>query len=151
MKLWNKIVSSVLLAGALTSCSGYFVNPYNPDWYKIDDSKISKEVDTPLEILLWVYQNVDYKTHGHRCFLPQETLNNGYGDCDDQAVLQLAIYFKRCSKKGSLLTGYNPMDNVGHAEPNYCGETFYQPYLFTVEKEYPFDDIQYFEGFYVSD
>lgn len=148
MKPLNKIISSILLAGTLTSCSGYFVNPYNPNWYEIDDSNISKEIDTPIEICLWVCQNIDYKIHGHRCFLPQETLNNRYGDCDDQAVLQLAIYFKRCDKKGSLLTGTS--GGVGHAEPNFCGETFYQPYSFTVTKEYSFDDIQYFEGFYAN-
>ncbi len=148
MKLLNKIISNVLLAGALTSCSGYFWDPYYSDWYKINDSNIPKEVDTPFEIWFWVYQNIPYKIHGSRCFLPQETLNNGYGDCDDDAVLELAIYFKRCGKKGSLLTGTS--SEVGHAEPNFCGETFYQSYLFNVTKEYPFDDIQYFEGFYAN-
>ena len=141
-------MSSVLLAGALTSCSGYFENQsYNPDWYKINDSNIPKWVDTPAEIYYWVGngRDIEYKRHGHRCFFPQETLNNGYGDCDDLSVLAIAIYKARCDKKGSLLTGTS--DGLGHAEPNFCGETFLT-FPFTQTKEYPFDDIKYFPNFY---
>ncbi|VVB82663.1 Uncharacterised protein [uncultured archaeon] len=140
-------MSSVLLAGALNSCSGYFEDPYYSDWYKIDDSKIPSYVDNSTNIYCWVFNNIKYQIHGTRCFLPQETLNNGYGDCDDDAVLQLAIYFKRCGKKGSLLVGTNS-EGIGHAEADFCGETFYRTYLFNPTKEYSFDDIKFFHEFY---
>lgn len=149
MKSLQKTLIGILFAGALGSCSGYFGDPYYSDWYKIDDSNIPAWVNNSTNIYCWVFNHIPYKIHGARCFLPQETLNNGYGDCDDDAVLQLAIYYKRCGKKGSLLTGVS-CDGVGHAEADFCGETFYRTYLFTPTKEYSFDEIKCFPNFYAD-
>ncbi len=136
----------------------FFLNTqpnYNYNWYEIDDSKISKEVDTAKEVEDWIWgsnKNIQYEEHDGRCLFPQETLDEGVGDCKQKAALALAIFYKRCGKKGSLLVGEvktNGSEKKHHIEVDYCGETFYDESWFKpIGEEYKFDDMVYFPFFY---
>ena len=99
------VLAGALIAGLTSSCNLF--NDFSK-WYEIDDSQIPVEVDTPKEIHDWVHddKNIRYKKDSGRCATAQETLDLGYGDCDRRSVLELALYYKRCNEKGSLLYGY---------------------------------------------
>ena len=69
--------------------------------------------------------------------VPSETMARHGGDCEDKALLGLALYYQRTGKKGSLLCGkYN---GDGHAVANYCGEWYCNN--FKKEREIFWDDL----------
>jgi hypothetical protein len=52
-----------------------------------DETNVLKIVT---ELIDWVKENIDYGTHEIPLYANQ-TLNDGYGDCDDQAILVIAL------------------------------------------------------------
>lgn len=119
--------AAVLFGGP--SCN--FADMQNCDsWYKIDDSSVPRDIDTAEEIDNFVYSQIRYekdsKNNKRKEYwqLPQETLSKGKGDCEDRALLGLALYYKRRDNVGSLEIG--ELNGTGHAEANYHGNTPYE-------------------------
>ena len=62
-----------------------------------------EEIKTVQEIGYYLIQKIDYKVDEvEEWSNPEETLNRGYGDCDDYAILYLNILYVRFGIKGSL-------------------------------------------------
>ncbi len=136
MKTLKKIVRNVVVPVVFgvtvffTGPSCNFADMQNcQNWYDIDDSSIPENIDTPKEIDDWVESHIRYvkdiKNNKRKEYwqLPQETLSKGIGDCEDKALLAIALYYHRRDNVGSLEIG--EQNGTGHAEPNYHGKTFY--------------------------
>lgn len=51
---------------------------------------------------------------------PKETMDRGYGDCDDIAILYLNILYIKTGKKGNLLLGYVRREIVSGGDINHA-------------------------------
>lgn len=92
--MWFMKIKMLLLL--LFSCAF----PYCENWYNID---LKKEFKDEKEIYNWVIKNIKYKKDDYDFWqLPQESLNLGTGDCEDRALLMMAIYFKVFGKKSEF-------------------------------------------------
>jgi len=141
----NKFLS-LMLVFLLAGCSFFDFDKYK-DWYLIDDSTISSNIDSEIDIYNWSLNNINYisdrENNGRKDYLqiPRETLKKRKGDCEDIALLDLAIWYARQNKKGSLdyLTSKT---GKGHVEPNFKGKIFYDDFFEKI-KEYSWNDISY--------
>ena len=117
------------------------------NWYNFDSREIPLYINTPVEIDNFVQNRIKYVSDGkilgipflniNFWSVPSETMERHAGDCEDRALLGLAIYYRRTGKKGSLLLG--TYDQEGHAVANYCGEWYCNS--FKKEREIPWEDI----------
>jgi len=60
----------------------------------------SNDFSTPKNIEYWVLKNIEYKPDPKKS--PQETLDCGYGDCEDMVMLMQAIYYNVHGKKSDI-------------------------------------------------
>jgi len=159
MKLGKIILAgiSMLLPLLLTSCSDAENSDTSRkteweicrDWYNFDSTKIPLGIDTPVGIDDFVKDenNIKYISDGkilgipsfnfNFWSVPSETMARHGGDCEDRALVGLALYYRRTGKKGSLLLGKYKGD--GHAVANYCGEWYCSD--FKKEREIPWNDL----------
>lgn len=147
MKTLKEIIITGIATFLISNCSlNIDFNRYR-NWYVIEDSKIEESVDTPLEIKCWEGENItwvsDQEQFGRKDYaeLPQDTLNSRKGDCEDKALLDLAIWYKRTGQKGSLSYGQITGHSTYHMEPKFNGEIFCPG--FREIEEFPFDCIFY--------
>jgi hypothetical protein len=70
---------------------------YLPEW---------KDLDTYPKIAKWINNHVNYKTESryeHNWQNPEYTLQRGYGDCEDIALLFMNIYYVSTGNKMDLI------------------------------------------------
>jgi hypothetical protein len=80
----------------------------------------------------WIRNNIDYcydkEQYGVADYwaTPEETLASGKGDCEDMAILYLAICKQSLETMGALLVYTNEDRSLGHALGEVNGELFYE-------------------------
>jgi hypothetical protein len=82
-------------------------------------------------IHLWVYNNIEYRSdeqlYGKAEYYatPEETVNNGAGDCEDMATLIAYVYYRNTGKKVqfSVQRGPDGLHMAAYYEGNYFDPT----------------------------
>jgi hypothetical protein len=85
-----------------------------------DDPKF----DNMQEACEWIYKNIKYDSKGYDYWrMPNETLDEGKGDCADQSLLLMAIMKYQKGYDLELVT--TQLDNgIGHAVVRYKGKYY---------------------------
>lgn len=106
MKLIKVILTGVFLV-YLVSCQQIIDNKLNKDYKQSYQTKIYdgdfSDIKIKQQIPAWIAKHVKYReeTIDHYDSLEQ-TINQGYGDCEEIALLYLNILYVRFNIKGSL-------------------------------------------------
>lgn len=75
--------------------------------------------ETPAEVWEWVLRTIRYEADPGTEYwkTPEQTLADGYGDCDDRALLTLWICYQRFGVKGELGIYFDHGVDRFHAAP----------------------------------
>lgn len=139
----NLIVGMIIIL-TLYSCDMTII----PDFWDIEVS--SKDEDffsneyNYYRIYGHIRNNFKYSKYNEsRWKQPQESYNDGFGDCEDEAILFLAIVNKYKHKKGKLALAYDEK-GAGHAYAILEGKSYnYNQRFSNIVKIIEFDDIPY--------
>ena len=104
------IVLLVVVVAVIMSCSMDIIEGFTFD---------QKHFNNFHECTKWIHENIEYKaTEG--CTNPDITLRRGYGDCNDMAVLLMAIMAYQHGIRDSYYIGINS----NHAIVEYNGKYY---------------------------
>jgi len=102
---------AILCLFLLLSCA---FDPSIQTWYEYEESKIPS-FDKIEDACYWLYDNISYKSGGESDFFrtADEILELKEGDCEDIAILLMAIIYKQYRKKATCIF-VKEGNNVGH-------------------------------------
>ena len=125
-------------------CSQFYNRLY--DWNNFSFEE-EVEITCMEDILCWISDNIDYRSE---TFLenypktPQQTIADGYGNCEDVSILVLAIAYDRLGKKGYMVV----MDSTGnfvedHTSVKINNKIYLEPVTdnYRITQELDFTDI----------
>jgi hypothetical protein len=121
-----KMIILLIIILQMMSCAYYSI--YVPDFWEYDESQVPEQFNNVKEIARYVNSRITYKSDGYTkqglkanyWQSPSETLERGKGDCEDKALLLLAIARKKLGKKGHLLV----VDTTGDYKSNHAVAEF---------------------------
>ena len=113
-----------------------FVFTFSCTPYNFEDFYFYEDVNCIEDIQKWVNDNIEYKKDTiEEWASPQRTLYRGYGDCEDFAILIIAIAHKKLDKKCSLLI-VQPTSGNCHATVFDKGKVYDSTSVGIYEKDY---------------
>lgn len=94
--------------------------PSGDEGFKFNNPKFENMNDA----CKWVYENINYKKDRYDDWqLPQETIDRGYGDCEDMAILLMGIMQYQKGYQSEMLVV--KLDNsIYHAVVRYNGKIY---------------------------
>jgi len=108
-----------LLFLLLTSCTYYENKEYSFDDFEFSDVKFNSKK----EVCYWIYKNIKYENEENEFWkTPEETLDDRGGDCEDMAILLMAILYSQFKIKGRLAHYFT--DKGGHCIYEVNGEYY---------------------------
>ncbi len=139
-----KIIILILLIMILSACQ---IAEIQDDWYSFRFDKV--KFNNFEEVLSWVINNIDYtsdKEIGKYDYFiyPSETLDYGEGDCEDFAILTIAIIHYQFRYKCNFVIVKN--NNKDHAIIRYRGQYYDSTAIGKYKKEIKYAyEYEYFE------
>lgn len=122
-------------------------------WWDYDESRIPAEIQTKEDIVKFCFSEKyiqfewDSVNYGKCDYfaLPNETLRNNSGDCEDLAILALALFYKKLNKKGYLIIGIIDSSDINsvHAYIEVDGKSYNKNNVKYVWNKVYFDDLGY--------
>lgn len=98
----------ILLTTLLLSCSNFTQDCYIYEWYFPEEIPRYEGVSDLGSVMLWMYKNMSYiEDKESEWLLPDETYNNGGGDCEDLAGLLYVIYTQCFDMSACFVEWYN--------------------------------------------